>query len=269
MVGNVGLQQIERFLRIGKQLSAERSFEKTLEFSRARHQSDWGAVHSTVPTIEKRARSGNANGSFLNPEAVKKALAAKEISESKIDEMVRRLLRVMFLAGIYGRKTHRQRLDRHARTSADALEAARGRDRAAQNQNKFCRSTQTRSRSIAVIGPNADKARIGGGGSAQVIPFYSVSPLEGIKKRSGDKVSINFSPGIVSLEDTQADPDRKSATPDGKTNGLSGEYFANMNLEGAPAFTRIDRQSRFSLGNRFAGGKFSGGPFFKSLDGTF
>jgi hypothetical protein len=37
--------------------------------------------------------------------------------------------------------------------------------------------------------------------------------------------------------------------PDGEKSGLVGAYFANMNFEGTPAFTRVDREVRFSWGD--------------------
>ncbi|MCU1395929.1 MAG: glycoside hydrolase, family 3 domain protein [Ilumatobacteraceae bacterium] len=48
---------------------------------------------------------------------------------------------------------------------------------------------------LAVIGPNAERARIMGGGSAEVKPHYRVSPLEAIRERLGDRVTIVHEPG--------------------------------------------------------------------------
>lgn len=210
--------------------------------------SDWGAVHSTVPTLQNGLDLEMPTGSFLNSEAVKKALNSKEVSERQIDEMVRRLLRVMFWANLMeGKTSDKGSIDtpEHRRI---ALESARGGIVLLQNKNEILPIDTNKIRSIAVIGPNADTARIGGGGSAQVIPFYSVSPLEGIKKSVGEKTQINFSPGIVSLEDTTPIPTENLKTPDGKSNGLYGEYFANMTFDGKPAFTQIDPQLDFHWG---------------------
>lgn len=207
--------------------------------------SDWGAVHSTLPTLKNGLDLEMPTGSFLNAEAVKKALAAKEINETQIDEMVRRLLRVMFLAGLMDAKTEDKGSIDTPEHRQIALEAARGGIVLLQNQKNILPIDVNKIRSIAVIGPNADVARIGGGGSAEVVPFYSVSPLEGIKKAANEKIKINFSPGIVSLEDTAPIPTENLTTPDGKSNGLRGEYFANMTFEGNPAFTRVDSQLDF------------------------
>jgi beta-glucosidase len=210
--------------------------------------SDWGAVHSTVPTLKNGLDLEMPTGSFLNSEAVKKALAAKEVSETNIDEMARRLLRVMFLAGLMDASEPDKGSIDTPEHRALALEAARGGIVLLQNRKNVLPLDLNKTRSIAVIGPNADAARIGGGGSAQVVPFYAVSPLDGIKKAAGAKTQINFSPGIVALEDTQSVPTANLTTPDGKSNGLKGEYFANMTFEGAPAFTQIDSHLDFHWG---------------------
>jgi beta-glucosidase len=210
--------------------------------------SDWGAVHSTLPTLKNGLDLEMPTGSFLNPEAVKKTLAAGEFSETQLDEMVRRLLRVMFFAGLMDAKAPDQGSIDTPEHRRIALEAARGGIVLLQNQKNLLPLDLGKTRSIAVIGPNADAARIGGGGSAQVVPFYQVSPLDGLKKAVGERAQINFAPGIVALEDTQPIPTANLTTPDGKSNGLFGEYFANMTFEGTPAFTRIDPLLDFHWG---------------------
>jgi len=210
--------------------------------------SDWGAVHSTVPTLKNGLDLEMPTGSFLNAKMVKRAIAENLVSETNINEMVRRLLRVMFLAGLMDRKAPDTGAIDTPEHRTIALEAARGGIVLLQNQKNVLPVDLSKTRSIAVIGPNADAARIGGGGSAQVVPFYSVSPLEGIKRAAGDKTQIIFSPGIVALEDTTPIPTANLTTPDGKSNGLHGEYFANMTFEGAPAFTQVDSQLDFHWG---------------------
>ena len=45
-------------------------------------------------------------------------------------------------------------------------------------------------RTLAVVGPNAERARIMGGGSAEVEPHYRITPLEAIRARLGEGVTI-------------------------------------------------------------------------------
>ena len=49
---------------------------------------------------------------------------------------------------------------------------------------------------LAVIGPNAALARTLGGGSATVLPPYTVSPLEGLRSALAPGVQITYSPGV-------------------------------------------------------------------------
>lgn len=208
--------------------------------------SDWGAVKSTVPTLRNGLDLEMPTGIFLNPSEVKKALASGAVKESQIDDKVRRTLRAMVSLGL---------LDRGAVPAGGASDtpahrkltrdAARAGIALLKNERAVLPLDANRLRSIAVIGPNAAVARLGGGGSARVMPPYSVSPLEGIKQRLGDKVRVEHAPGVVALEDTTAVPTENLRTPDGRSKGLQGEYFTNVELAGAPAVRRVDAQVDF------------------------
>ncbi|MYS78912.1 glycosyl hydrolase [Streptomyces sp. SID5474] len=50
-------------------------------------------------------------------------------------------------------------------------------------------------RRVAVLGPNADVARIQGGGSATVIPPYAISPLAGLRAALGPDVTVTHAVG--------------------------------------------------------------------------
>ena len=49
--------------------------------------------------------------------------------------------------------------------------------------------------SIALIGPNAARARIMGGGSAEVVPHHRTTIMEALRERLGDRVSVHHEPG--------------------------------------------------------------------------
>jgi beta-glucosidase len=207
--------------------------------------SDWGAVKSTVPTLQHGLDLEMPTGVFLNPAEVKKALASGAVTQAQIDDKVRRTLRAMASLGLLDRAlpdggasdtpAHRKLTHDAARDSIVLL----------KNERNVLPLDATKLRSIAVIGPNAAVARLGGGGSARVVPPYSVSPLEGIQKRVGDRVRVEHAPGVVALEDTTVVPTENLRTPDGKSQGLQGEYFTNVELAGAPAIRRVDPQVDF------------------------
>ncbi|MFL6337295.1 MAG: glycoside hydrolase family 3 C-terminal domain-containing protein [Pyrinomonadaceae bacterium] len=207
--------------------------------------SDWGAVKSTVPTLRGGLDLEMPTGVFLNPSEVKKALASGAVTQGELDDKVRRTLRAMLSLGLLEREVPAGGASDTPEHRRLTREAAREGVVLLKNEHALLPFDANRIRSVAVIGPNAAVARLGGGGSAQVVPPYSVSPLEGIKRRVGEKIRVEYAPGVVALEDTDAVPAENLRTPDGKSNGLQGEYFANMKLAGEPALRRVDAQVDF------------------------
>ncbi len=93
--------------------------------------------------------------------------------------------------------------------------------------------------SMAVIGPNAAVGVIQGGGSAQLTPHYSISPLDGIADAFAD-ADVSFNQGcIADRYAPTVDPDRwVSPGSDGEGSGLRLEVFDNLELAGQPVATR-------------------------------
>jgi beta-glucosidase len=207
--------------------------------------SDWGAVESTVPTLRNGLDLEMPTGVFLNPAEVKKALANGSVTQPQIDDKVRRILRAMASLGLLDRPVPDGGASDTPAHRKLARDAAREGVVLLKNERAVLPLDVSKLRSVAVIGPNAAVARLGGGGSARVVPPYSVSPLEGIKQRVGDRVRVEHAPGVVALEDTTPVPAENLRTPDGKSNGLQGEYFTNVELAGAPAVRRVDPQVDF------------------------
>jgi beta-glucosidase len=89
-------------------------------------------------------------------------------------------------------------------------------------------------RRIAVIGPNAKRAIAGGGGSAKVNPYYTVSPFEGIK--AATDAEIVFAQGS---ENPKWLPlaSKYCTTPSGQQ-GVLLEFFRGDRFEGEPLFVQ-------------------------------
>ncbi len=87
--------------------------------------------------------------------------------------------------------------------------------------------------SVAVIGPNADPGVIHGGGSAQLLPHYRVSPVDGLRAAL-PQAHITVWPGCRA--DRYVPPvDRSSWIDDGVADGpLRTEVFADPELDGEP-----------------------------------
>ena len=203
--------------------------------------SDWDALKSTTPTLAAGLDLEMPHGTYLNPAAVKEALDAGTVTTASIDDSVRRMLRAMASLGMLDKDPRDPgALDTPAHRRI-ALDSARAGIVLLKNDRSLLPLDPARVRSIAVIGPNAGVARLGGGGSAQVIPVYSVSPLEGLTRRAGSAVRIEHAPGVIALEDTTPVPPDALRPPAGHQGaGLLGEYFTNLQFEGTPALRRVE-----------------------------
>jgi len=108
---------------------------------------------------------------------------------------------------------------------------------------------------VAIIGADAD-ANIAGGGSSLVKPTYLVSMLEGIRRRVGTDVQVEYMEGgdPLSAADLLPGPPSVSSsvlTPAGSGSnirGLHAEYWTNTSFEGVPKLVRTDRQVALNLG---------------------
>lgn len=212
--------------------------------------SDWGATHSTVNAANFGLDLEMPQGDYFNKDLLKVAKDGN-VKESIIDDKVRRILRVMFLAGLFASKSNS---DRGALDSPEhreiALQSAKEGIVLLKNESEILPININQIRSIAVIGPNAAVNRHGGGGSSTITPFYSISPLDALGNRVGKKVVINYSLGCkLDFEVSPIDSSALFAKYNGaKVNGLYGEYFNNKDLRGEPLLKRIDEQINFDWG---------------------
>jgi len=208
--------------------------------------SDWGAVHNSLPVFNSGLDLEMPTGKYLNADSLFQKIKSGELSELKLDDKVRRILRVMFTIGLfdsYQYDSTKVNTDKHKQV---ALNIAKDGIVLLKNENSILPLDLNKIKSIAVIGPNSKVAITGGGGSSMVVPFKSVSPLEALQNKIGDKVKINFTQGSMIDGDTNPiDPRLLFSDKDEKENGFKGEYFTNMNLEGEPARLNIDKSISF------------------------
>jgi len=201
--------------------------------------SDWGSVYSTAKAANNGLDLEMPYGKFFG-DSLLAAVRRGEVAESVIDEKVRRLMRVRFESGLFDRtdKVDASVIFRKAH-KALAREAAEKSIVLLKNDGAVLPLDRKAVKTIAVIGPNAGRARTGGGGSSQVIPTDSVSALEGLKALLGDDVEILFAPGVAAQGDVLPLPVKFVQTADG-TPGWQANYFDNNELKGEPVLTRVD-----------------------------
>jgi beta-glucosidase len=133
--------------------------------------SDWGAVHSTVDA----ANAGlDQESAFLADHAdyfgaaLKTALNEGAVSLARLDNMVHRVLRSMFAAGIVDNPPVKRPTDLRSHAVIVQRDAEQG---IVLLKNDGILPLATHARRIAVIGGHADLGVLSGGGSSQVVPI--------------------------------------------------------------------------------------------------
>lgn len=125
-------------------------------------------------------------------EALKKGL----VTQQEIDEPVRRMLRLKFNAGLfeqpYADAKYARQITGNSDARALALEAARKSVVLLKNDGMLPLKRQTL-RKLAVIGPNAARADMGGYSN---VPKQTVSVLDGIRAKAGKDIQILTAEGV-------------------------------------------------------------------------
>jgi beta-glucosidase len=166
--------------------------------------SDWGADHSAAKAINAGLDQESAGDAFDKQAffkgPLKDALAKGEVSQARLDDMARRILRSLFASGVVEKPVKITTIDyaAHAKvTRADAEEGI-----VLLKNDKGLLPLVASAKKIAVIGGHADVGVLSGGGSSQVYPiggravqgegpaswpgpmiYFPSSPLKGLKSR--------------------------------------------------------------------------------------
>jgi len=194
--------------------------------------SDWFATRST-------ANSVNAGLDLEMPgpvehygEKIVELVNSGEINEETVNSSVCRLLLLLERTGAF--EDPLQIPERELENPDDRIlvrQAAAESMVLLKNDGLLPLNTE-KLKSIALIGPNAATAMIMGGGSAQLVPQYVVSPLEAFKNRF-EHCEIVYEPGTVS-DRTSRPVARRVLTRANGEQGFSIEYFNGLNCEGSP-----------------------------------
>lgn len=188
---------------------------------------DWGAAHSTVPSMEAGLdlEMGTLidkyeDWYYANPliEAVKSG----KVPMSLVDEKVGDVLRVMIKTNVLDPKKRfgpgSMNTKEHQQATYDAAAEAIV---LLKNQNNLLPLDFSSIKSLAVIGDNATRKHSNGGLSSEIKAVYEVTPLGALRAKWGDKVNIRFAQGYEKL----------STFVEGSNNGQSSGTFSSKTQE--------------------------------------
>ena len=170
--------------------------------------SDWGGVHNTQQAITNGLDmefgswtnglsngASNAYDNYYLADPYLQLIREGKVGTKELDDKVRRILRLAY-------RTTMDRNRPYGSLCSDAhFAAARqiGEEGIVllQNKNNVLPIDLNRAKKIAVIGENAVKMMTVGGGSSSLKVKYELSPLDGIRKRVGDKAEVVYARGYV------------------------------------------------------------------------
>jgi beta-glucosidase len=163
-------------------------------------------LHHVEPDLaHAAARALHAGVDFDLPDGaayakLPEALAAGLVTQSEIDAAVRRMLRMKFLAGLfenpYADVRYAENITDNAEARALAVEAARRTTILLKNDGTLPLHADS-IKTLAVIGPNAAVAQLGGYSN---VPAHTVSVLDGIKAKVGNRARIVTAEGVQLTE---------------------------------------------------------------------
>lgn len=171
--------------------------------------SDWGGTHSTREAAQNgldlefgtwtnglTEGAGNAYDSYFLATPYRELIASGELSQSELDDKVRRVLRLMFRTSMnvhkpFGSLSSPEHLAAARRIGGEGIVLLR-------NEGAVLPLDDSRCRRIAVIGENAVKMMTVGGGSSSLKVRHECSPLEGIEARAAQAgIEVVYARGYV------------------------------------------------------------------------
>ncbi len=226
--------------------------------------SDYGSIggifdlHRTAATKKEAAKQAIEAGMdielpniYIYGEPLLEAVKEGLVSEKTLNQAVRRILKLKFQLGLFDEPyvdpLKAEEINDCPQHRQLALQAARESIVLLKNDNHLL-PLDKKIKTIAVIGPNATEARLGGYSG---FGMQTVSPLDGIRAKVSSSTRIVFARGAESSVNVLPPIQSIHLIPaDGKPgqHGLRGEYFNNMEFAGSPVLVRIDPQIHFDWG---------------------
>ncbi len=194
--------------------------------------SDWVSTYDTAAAANGGLDLEMPFGVYYAPEKIMPLVKDGTISETTLDDKVRRILRVAAEFGWLDRPQldtdiPRYNLEGRAASLQAALEGAV----LLKNDNHALPLDKSAIKTIAVIGPTATQTVMTGGGSGEVVSFANTNLMVGISNFLGEQSRVLYARGLYSINQmsrlTQFTTD-----PEGTTPGVTHEIFSKANLEG-------------------------------------
>lgn len=176
--------------------------------------SDWNAVKNTMEAVTAgvdlemgselpKLGEGPPNyGEFHMGDTLVTLVENGTVDVALIDKKVRRLLRTMYRVNAFeGREGGAYNTPEHQQTARQIADEAI----VLLKNEGILPLVAEETKTLAVIGANANHKHAGAGGSSQVKAFYEVTMLEGLQNLMGNKAVVTFAEGYTISKENKSD----------------------------------------------------------------
>jgi beta-glucosidase len=164
--------------------------------------SDWDATYDGVAAANNGLDLEMPSPRFMNSKVLIPAVKSGAVKEATIDDKVLRILRAELRYGFTARPQFSPEYPVYS--VADRKVALRGALESItllKNESHFLPLDPGKVKTVAVIGPNAWPAIVGGGGSSEATAFEPVSLLTGIGNLLGPDAHVLYARGLPDMRD--------------------------------------------------------------------
>jgi beta-glucosidase len=201
--------------------------------------SDWDSTYDAVGAANGGLDIEMPFGKFMNRANLMGAVKAGTVKEATIDEKLRHIFYTAMAFGWLDRpQTDSSISFMDARNKEAALDSARESAVLLKNTGGILPLDKTQMKTLLIVGPDAYPGVPVGGGSAGVVPFHLVSPVEGLTALLGSSVNVLYDRGLPTLSQLALGTDFMTAASGGKE-GVTLETFQNADLSGTPSETSV------------------------------
>ena len=164
--------------------------------------SDWDATYDGVAAANTGLDLEMPSPRFMNAKVLIPAIRSGEVKQSTIDDKVLRILRTELRYGFTTRPQFSPEYPTYSVADrAVALKGALESITLLKNENHFLPLDPGKVKTVAVIGPDAWPAVVGGGGSSEATAFAPVSLVTGIGDLLGPNAHVLYARGLPDMRD--------------------------------------------------------------------
>lgn len=189
--------------------------------------SDWGATHSS--SVNQGLDQEMPGSAFMGDKQLQDMLANNKTTIDKINDSVLRILTPLFAVGVFDNPTQGT-LDANVTSVAHntlARELAAAGAVLVKNDDNTLPLKKGSGLKVAVIGPQAANPVVHGGGSGQVVPYYTSSPLDAVREKLG---LAPLTPGTANCSDAHWVQDTDFFNTDSQTSKSAKDITACCEL---------------------------------------